>query len=257
MLSREVMGLLALAILWVSALLVAGAAWQDLRDVFGLWRRARRALRGTVESAEGDVLASWSVAQRGRALDARHDAIAFHDRAFRSTVGAGSVRIGARAYSVAGPGEVWPSSTARASAAAADPARFDAAHAQATRAGGFEREVTVALRAGDEVFVMGEVSGERLVAPATGQLILSSFDPSGRLARHAWTIVGFIVGELGACALVSRVALASPHFGPSSIFGAVLCLGFYLGVTPLAVALRERVRRPSEAYLRGTWVRGS
>ncbi|HSQ66800.1 MAG TPA: hypothetical protein VLM85_26455, partial [Polyangiaceae bacterium] len=61
--------------------------------------------------------------------------------------------------------------------------------------------------------------------------------------------------ELAACAAATRVAWSSPHFGALSVVGAVLCLAFFLGVTPLAVALRESVRTPNIAYLRGRWAR--
>jgi hypothetical protein len=40
-----------------------------------------------------------------------------------------------------------------------------------------------------------------------------------------------------------------------SIIGAVACIAFFLGVTPVAVALRESVRRPHEAFLRSVWSR--
>jgi len=260
-LSRETMGVLSIAALWVTALLVAGAAWQDLRDVRGRWRRARSALRGRVESVEGEgALATWWVEQRGRALDSKGEAIAFHDRAFHSSVAAGTVRVGERLYRVTGPGEVWasPGARARACLEADDPATFGAAYAHATRAAGFVREVRVSLRVGDEVFVLGETVGDSIVratGAGNGPLVVSGFDASPELARHAGAIVAFIVGELSACAWVTDVALSTPHFGARSIVGALLCLGFYLGVTPLAVALREKVRRPSEAYVRGSWRR--
>ena len=257
MLSNELMGLLCLATLWTTALLVAGAALQDMRDVWSFFRRARRALRGTIESAKGDVFAEWRVEQRGRALDAKEEAIAFHDRTFESSLEGGSVRIQGELYAVQGPGDVWATAEARTRAAVcADRATFDAAYAQATRAAGWQREVRVCMRPGDDVFVLGEIK-DGTITGASGPLVVSSFDPARRFAFQLSAIAGFIVAELVACAAVTSIAVAPPLFGARSIVGAVLCLGFFLGVTPLAVALRESVRRPSEAFQRGTWRRGS
>ncbi len=258
MLSREVMGLFCLGVVWVTALLVAGAAWQDLRDVWGRWRRARRALQGTVESGDGTdgALGEWSVRQRGRALDGKQETIAFHDRAFQSTLAGGAVCVGGRQYRIAGRGQVWPGPEARARAAREDAAAFGAAYAQAVRAAGFEREVRVPVRPGDEVFLLGEVSGDSIVA-GDGALVVATFDPAPALTGHVALLAAFVVAELAVAAVVTAVAALPPHFGPRSVVGAVLCLGYFLGVTPLAVALRERVRPPDEAYQRGTWTRPS
>src|SRR6185369_872480 len=81
MLPREVMGVLCLGVVWMTALLVAGAAWQDLRDLRAIVRRAKNAIRGTVI---GGDLAEWAVEQTGRATD--DDAIAFHDREFHCEI---------------------------------------------------------------------------------------------------------------------------------------------------------------------------
>ncbi len=157
MLSREVMGLFCLGVVWVTALLVAGAAWQELRDLRALARRAKRAIVGTVD---GDDLAEWTVEQTGRTLDVAGDeAIAFHDRTFRSRILGGRVRVGDELVEVpAGDGEVWIDARARAEAAdCAGAQELDAAYAQARKAKGFHREVRVRVRAGERVWVFGDV----------------------------------------------------------------------------------------------------
>jgi len=257
MLSREVMGIFALGVLWVTALLVAAAAWQDLRDVRGWWRRARRAVRGVVVTGDGDdqTLAEFRVEQRGRATDEARPAIAFHDRAFHSRVHGGTVEIDGRARRLSGPGEVWVEREQRGAAAACPgEAEFDEAYARAICASGFQRDVRVAVRAGDRVVVLGEVEGDAVVA-SEGPLVVATFDPRRMLSRDAWALALFIPSELLACACVTWVALRPPHFGAVSVLGAILGLAFFLGVTPVAVSLREHVRRPSEAHLRGTWAR--
>jgi hypothetical protein len=257
MLSYETMGTLCLLTLWSTALLVAGAAWQDLRDVWALYRRAKGALRASVESAPEGALAEWRVAQRGRALDSRGEAIAFHDREFESTIADGEVRVGGVVYRVKGPGEVWATRRARSAAAACkDRAAFDAAYKEATRAAGWQREVRVGLSVGDELFVLGEVKGDEIVGGEAG-LVLAGFDPAPQLGLNAALLSAFIVVELAACAAVTWVAVPPPHFGLRGVAGAILGLAFFLGVTPVAVALREHVRRPSIAYQRGTWSRAS
>jgi len=87
MLSREVMGMFCLGVVCLTALLVAGAALQDLRDLRAIVKRARKAIQGIVE---GGDLAEWAVEQTGRATD--DDAIAFHDRTFHSEILGGKVK---------------------------------------------------------------------------------------------------------------------------------------------------------------------
>ena len=44
-------------------------------------------------------------------------------------------------------------------------------------------------------------------------------------------------------------------FGLVSIGGAVVLIAHFLGMTPLAMAAREKSRLPSVAYVRGVWKR--
>ena len=239
MLSREVMGVACLGVVWVTALLVAGAAWQDLRDLLAVLARARRAVVGVAETD----LAEWSVEQIGRALDVGKSAraIGFHDRAFRSEIFGGSVRVGESLVSVAPSthGEVWIDEARRLEAVSGG-ADFDAAYAQARKAKGFQRVVRVRVQAGDRVWLVGDD-------------VVSTLDPAAFCRRKALGLALFIPLELAACAAATRLALTLPHFGTASIAGAVACLAFFLGVTPLAVSLREGARRPHEAFLRNQW----
>ncbi len=255
MLTWTVMGLACLAALWVTALLVAADAGKDLAALLRF--RRRPVLQVTVESGAGDggAFATWSVRQRGRALDTRALAIAFHDRDFSSAIAGGTLRRGAQVYAVSGPGELWVSPPERARAAAcADVDRFEAAYGPASTSAGFQRTVQVAAGPGTPLFVLAKPVGEALVS-AGEPLVVATFDPRPQLTRQAALVAAFIAIELAAGGLATFVALRPPRFGTVSLGGAVLCLAFYLGVTPLAVGLRERVRKPSEAYLRNVWVR--
>ena len=237
MLSREIMGALCLGVLWVTAILVAAAAWQDFRDLRAIVKRARKMIEGVVK--DGD-LAEWSVEQTGRATD--DDAIAFHDRTFHSEVFGG--KVGDEEIAPNPNGEVWIDEHAREEAASCgDVTTYDAAHALARKAKGFARTVRVRIRAGQRVWVIGD--GE----------IVATFDPGAWAARKSMLILAFIPIELALCAAATRLALTLPRFGTMSIIGAVACIAFFLGVTPVAVALRESVRSPREAFLRTVWSR--
>lgn len=249
MLSREVMGLFCLGVVWITALLVATAAWQDLRDLRALARRARSAIEGTIE---GDDLAEWRVEQTGRALDSATPSIAFHDRAFHSEIFGGRVRVAGELVDVApANGDVWIDASARdAAAACSDEHVFDALYTQARKAKGALRDVRVRVRAGDRVWLVGE-RAENLIAP----LLVSTIDPRAFTTRKSIPLALFIPAELTVCAAATWLALRPPHFGALSIAGALACFAFFLGVTPLAVALRESARRPHEAFSRTTWSR--
>ncbi len=244
MLSREVMGIFCLGVVWMTALLVAGAAWQDLRDLRAIVRRAKDAIRGTVES--GDV-AEWAVEQTGRATD--DDAIAFHDRVFHNEVLGGKVKTESGVVEIAPckDAQVWIDEHAREEAASCgDVTTYDATFALARKAKGFARTVRVRVRSGDRVWIVGSAQSPEIVA---------TIDPAAYCARKSLLVALFIVAELGVCTAATRLALSMPHFGTMSILGAIACMAFFLGVTPIAVALRESIRRPHEAFLRTVWSR--
>ncbi len=248
------MGLFCLMVLWVTALLVAWAALQEARDVWGRLVRARRAFRGTVESATSEVFAEWSVDQRGRALDTKDERIAFHDRSFTSKVLGGTVRIGGDVYRVEGDGEVWVSDGERAKATEQSEGAFESAYKEAVRAAGWERTVRVSVRVGEGVFLMGELAPGR-ISGGKEPLVVATFDPTGRFVRQLLAAASFVVAELGVSAAITAWVLVAPRFGPMCIAGAVAGLAFFLGVTPLGVALREKLESPAASALRGEWRR--
>ncbi len=312
MLTREIMGIFCLGIVWVTALLVAAAALKDLGDLLRIARR-----RFIVGTAEND-LGEWTVEQTARALDAEGDeVIAFHDRGWKSEIFGGVVRdASGRAHEIApsapeplrgvgsqaslkseplrgvgsqaslkseplrgvgsqaslkseplrgvgsqaslkseplrGVGsqaslksQVWVSEDMRrAATACADVATFDEVYAQARKAKGCRREVKVRIAKGQKVF---------FAEPS----ILSTIDPRAFCSRKALLVGLFIPLELAVCGVCTWLALRLPHFGPASVVGALCCFAFFLGVTPIGVALREHIRRPHEAFLRAQWSRAA
>jgi len=237
------MGIACLAVLWTAALLCAGAAWQELRDLRSLSRSFESLQVGTVLRGDGDggCLAFHEIEQTGRALDGE-PAIAFHDRSHRSAVCGGVVKVGDEEITVDGDREVWTKLDDRARLARCnDLAHFDEAYESARKAKGWRRTVRTELREGDRVFL------------AAG--VISSEDPRPFVASRTWLVLSFIAGELSVCALCTRVATWPPVFGTVSTVGGVMCLAFFLLVTPMGVRVRDACRPPSRAFLRGTWKR--
>jgi hypothetical protein len=244
-LSNPVMGVLALAILWVNTLLVSADVARQAR---ALLRR-----RGAMRPARGRVtrgaLAVRRVEQVGRAGSAE-GTILFHDRGASGEVLGGTLeQEGGEEIEVeASPSaEVWlTAAELERAAACASAEAFDDAYASARKARGFSRTVTATVGAGQEVFV---VRGEG------GALLVATMDPRGLLARKAALAAAFIAGALVLAAGCTAVALWPPVFGTVSTLGGALCLGFFLLVQPAGTALRDAVLVPSLAPLRGRWTR--
>lgn len=277
MLSKELMGTLALAILWVTTLLVAAAAWKEIAALL-VWRRRLVALDGddgaglvharvTEGAGPGGALASQRVEQVGRAAtqdDGGRRVIIFSDRSAVGEVFGGTaarddsgavITVDAEASA-----EVWLSAEELAArgACASDEA-FDRAYADAKKARGFARAVEGA--ATGEVFLYGQLrplgKGLALVPAKPGGLLVATFDPRPWIARKIGLAALFLAGELALAAACTAVALWPPRFGLVSTLGGAACLGFFLLVQPAGTALRDAVRLPSRAWLRGRWRRSA
>jgi hypothetical protein len=243
MLSREVMGIACLFVLWSTALLVAGAALQELRDLGTLARSLRGLVFGEIVS-EGE-LAVHEVEQTGRALDVAEPTIVFHDRGTTSRVLGGALKVGEESIELgASDGAVWVDAKATA-LAMQDERAFEGDWVESKKSKGMRRIVRTALAKGDRVWVARDANG--------AVTLVSSTDPRAFVSSRRWLVVLFIAAELAACGACTRLALSEPVFGTLSTIGGVLCLGFFLAVTPIGVAVRDACRPPSTAFLRGTW----
>jgi hypothetical protein len=277
MLSRELMGALALAILWVNTLLIAAAASKEIAALRA-WRRRLEPiegdsgtglLRATVTSGAGPggALAVHRVEQLGRAAtndDGGRRVILFSDRSLAGEAFGGTVTREGSAVEITveadGAAEVWvAASTLEASAACPSDAVFDAAFADAKKARGHAR--TVLGAATGEVFLFGQLrargDGLALGPARPGGLLVATFDPRPWLDRKIALAALFIAGDLTIAAACSAVALWPPRFGLVSTLGGAACLGFFLIIQPAGTALRDAVRLPSRASLRGRWMRSS
>jgi hypothetical protein len=273
-LTREIMGALALAILWVNTLLVAAVALKQA----GAHLRRRRALapiepgkpgegifRATVEEGSGDAgaIARWELSQIGRAgaEEGGRRTIHFGDRTFDAAVLGGVVSAGGeRVHVPAGAGEVWPGrGEVIAAAACSGQERFAAVFEEARKARGHARRVRVDLAEGRTVWIAGEVrrdGGElSLRAGDRAGLLVSAIDPRAWLRWAATLGVLFAIAEVIAAAIVTALVLVPPIFdGWTSKIGGALGLAFFLGVQPLGTMVRDAVREPGRAFVRGRWV---
>lgn len=286
MLTREIMGCLALAILWVNTLLVVAVAAKTLG---ALWAR-RRGLRlygegrgsgyglvkGRVARGEGPdgAFARRHVEQLGRSAGdpERGRTIVFSDRSLASEVFGGAVRLegegtgegdGTEEVEVAAAtagAEVWLEEAAlREAAVCPSPERFDAAFEDARKARGFARAVEANVGADAAVWIAGDVVRAReggplrVAASRERGLLVSAFDPRPRVARAILLSIVALVGMLIGAAVCTALALTRPCFGTVSMIGGGLSLVFFLLVQPAGTWLRDAVLMPHAAFLRGEW----
>lgn len=264
MLSREIMGLLALGVLWVNTLLIAAAALKEVGRQMRL-RASLAPVKGTVVrgDGEGGGLARHTVDQLGRSAGdpAQRRGILFHDRGYAGEIfgGAISTELGEVAIDAAKPARVWlPVAALRDAAACPSDEAIDVAFDDARRAKGFSRTVSVTIEPGREVWVAGELVREpslRIVAPAGGELLVSTFEPRALLTRNIALGVFAALGFLAGAGVCTAITLTGPRFGTTSIVGAALGIVFFLLVQPAGTALRDAVRLPHVGILRGEWVR--
>lgn len=269
MLTREIMGLLALGVLWVNAGLVIAAALQQLRNVRALRAGFRQAkargelVRGRVSRAEGGgAFAIRRVAQTGRALTVKGpDRIRWSDgvQSFDVLGGAVATDEGELEVAAAQPeaSEVWLDAPRRAEAAACPSAEaFASAWSGASKFKGHAREVDGEIREGDEVWVLGRRDGERLGPFEDRPLLVSLVDPFAWADGRARVILGFVAGALVGLVACTVLALWPPPFGLVSTLGGALCLAYFLGIQPLGTSVRDAVRTPARQPIGGLWTRG-
>jgi hypothetical protein len=186
-------------------------------------------------------------------LDSDEPGLVFFDRKHVSHVAGGAVTVGGEQLEVVGaPGaEVWiDAATKDAAAACSSPTEFDSLTKSAQGAGGGLRTVRTSLRAGQAVWLVGEKKGGKLEVS-----VVSSFDPRGWAKGRLVGITGLQLLNATWVAAGTVLALWPPAFGLVSIVGAIVLIGHFLGMTALAMTIREKSRSPAIAFLRGSWRR--
>ncbi|WP_437737668.1 hypothetical protein [Sorangium sp. So ce1335] len=269
MLSKELMGVLALIILWVNTLLIVAATLKQLAAVAATLRRlspppgagdALLQARVLCGDGRGGALAGHRIDQVGRAGAERgaREEIVFADRGAGGEIYGGVVVAGGREIAIAPAveGEVWVSrAELRAASACPSEARFDEAYQHARKARGFSRTVEAMVCAGAPVWLLGAVDRDAGVVARMRPVLVSSVEPRALCRSKIALLALGAAGVLGALVGCTALALWRPRFGPVSTAGAALCLAFFLLVQPLGTALRDAARPPSAAPARGRWVR--
>jgi hypothetical protein len=249
MLSREAMGALALAILWVNTLLIAAAALKRAAELANLGRSFGAVKRSKVVRGDGPsgAIAAFELDQVGRLGAGENAPILFHDRSHAGRLFGGRVAIETGEeidLAPADDAEVWIDASAMASAKSlASEAAFDAACVDARKARGFSRSLRAPIVAGANVFV-----GTRLV---------SMLDPRSWIAKRVALAYAFVVAEIAVAAACTAAALQEPHFGPVSTAGAAAAFVFFLLVQPAGTLVRDALRPPSRAARHDTWTRAT
>lgn len=247
----EWLGLLALAILWVNVLLVAGAALAQRRrlgEIRASWLAARsrgELVEGVVERGDGPegALAIRRIEQSGRAMTVRGpDRILFTDRRAQSASLGGAVRSGDRVIEVAAQdgAEIWIDDAATVTREERD---FDGAWSRASTNKGLSSWIEQRIVVGDSVFV------------DRGSQRIAAMDPIAFVDRKRSLLLGFAALDVVGCALVSTVALWPPALGVVSTIGGVLGIAYFLGITPLATQARDAARIPPHRPVGGIWQR--
>jgi hypothetical protein len=253
MLSREVMGALALAILWVNTLLIAAAALKRAAELARLGRGFGAVAKGTVLRGDGPAgaLAALEIEQVGRSSGGANPHILFHDRAHACRVFGGRVALeGGAEVDLAPPedAEVWIDAPTVAKAAGCpSEAAFDAACGEARKARGFAHSVSAFIVAGREVFVASENGAHTT--------LVSTFDPRAFIAKRTALAYAFAGAEVLVAAACTAASLQAPLFGTVSTAGAAAGLVFFLLVQPAGTSVRDALRPPSRAQRHDQWTR--
>ena len=247
---------LALASFWVNSLLISAAGWRE----FAVLRRryapcltpGTGLVRGAVTAGAGPdgAIAALRVRQVGRTNG--KGPLLLHDRSREGTVFGGSARLADGEVIELAPGtdaEVWLARATRARAAACpDAATRAAAMAAGVRAAGWEREVTVPLANGMEIWLGGQVGTCR---------VLADFDPRQWQTRAALLTAALVVGVLGVTAGCTVLCLWPPAFGTVSKLGALAALVTFNLFQLFGKLHREAIQPPQAQGLGGVWQRST
>lgn len=244
MLTSEVMGLWGLSLSWLTALLVALDLGIEFRKLGALAQDFRAVERGRVICAE---LARHEIEQRVRRLDGQQPSLGFWDRAHHSHVLGGRVELddGTVDVEADSSAEVWTTPQEKKRSAVLSEAGFDSLSEQAKGKGALRTVVTRIVN-GDAVWMVGARREGRFHAR-----VVASFDPRTWVSSMRIKILLVVALDWVWVALGTALAVWKPHFGALSTAGALLLLAHFLGITPIAVAVREQCRTPALSFLRG------
>ena len=243
MLTFEIMGVVALWVLWGNTALIALAALKRVGALLGKARQLRGAELGTVTSP--GALGSFIVQQLGRQKGGGR-ALLWHDRSYATRVHGGELALagGERLTLAEGAAcDLWLSADRVDRAFAEGESDFAEHFPDAQKFRGAPRTLSVDIMKGQRVFVVREAGAPALVA---------TMNPAGWCRRRALFGVLVVLALLAAAGACTWLALTEPVFESAlSKLGALLGLVFFLLVLPAGTALRDFLRYPSERIVRG------
>ena len=267
MLSREIMGLVALAVLWVNVLVIVAAAGQRVRGVWAWRRRFVRARRqgqlvvGRVTQGSGPdgTFAVRRVRRVGRArTDTRRRIIRLSEHSSVTELLGGVVQLdNGQDLSVqpTADAEIWLGDSELDFRAPSEAAAFDRAYQAASTFKGLRMDSEHAVRTGDRVWIdfSGHPHRQTPEAPAAARWVVATVSPLGWCARRLLMGLGFTLFSVGAALAITRLAIWDPLFGPISTIGGLLGLVYFLGLQPLGVAFRNATCTPGQQLATGVW----
>ena len=245
------MGLLALGVLWLNTLLIAGAALQQRRELARELRAVREAIasgalvKGAVKQGQGPggAIVTRTVHQVGRALTVEGpDRILFTESRVETAVHGGVIEVAGRPVELAPAsdvGRVWTGPHAPLVRSLND--FSDAFHAASTTRG------------------LATFSEQHVTAGATvwhqPGVLLSLVDPSSLVRGRMRGLLVFAVTSVALCAGITAVIFVPPIFGTISTVGGALGLLFFVLVQPAGVRARNWARLPDQQPVTDIWQR--
>lgn len=289
MLTPELMGILALCVVWINTGLIIAASFQTWVSLRNRKRAAMRELRwqpqreGLVElrvadNPELDTSFVFKAKQIGRIANKTKNTIVFADSEFQSQCLGTRLSLpdkSARTIGVEVPEtsdfELWLNEErVRQYADNYSHEGFAQALRAAQTGKGFERRLAIPFKPVQRFWLYARIdeanaeprqgtsqtsveSRWKVVQSLYHPLLVSEVDPIGWYQKKMRLNIGFMLFTFLSASGLSALALRSPAFGTVSTLGAALLLVYFLLIQPAGVWIADRSRTPNQAEIRGLW----
>lgn len=241
----EVLAWIAFGFFVLQCALMAAADLKQARDLAQTARRWRGAIRG---SFDGEL--EHRVEQVGRS---KGDAtIHFHDRSYGVGGTGGSLTTDTGPIVLGKVTGVWIDEHRLRAAASVPNASWDHAYERARKPKGYARQFDAPVPPGSEVWALGAVEGDRL-EPVDGRLEIATVDPVAWCQRKRRIVLSAVAVQFLVLLVLCTALLWPPRFGTVSTIAAAVSLVYFLAIQQLGKTIRDLVRRPPCAIVRGAW----
>lgn len=241
----EFMAWVAFGFFVLQCTLMASADLKQARDLRETARRWKQALRGRFE---GEL--EHRIEQVGRSKG--DETIHFHDRSYGVGGTGGTVTTDEGAFVLEAVTAVWLDEDRLRAAASAPNASWEHAYERARKPKGYARTFEAAIPSDTNVWVLGHTRDDR-IEPIDGQLEVASVDPVAWCQRKRRFVLSAVAVQFLVLLTLCAVILWPPRFGTVSTMGAAVSLVYFLAIQQLGKTIRDRVRRPPNAIVRGMW----